>query len=217
MIEEFFWGGGGWVGPRSRGQIGFERKTLQNTYFHIFSFHPNYLAYKPVGWIYNAGLAIRLKHYMWSHRAHIMSSREEEEEGKVTNGGENGKNVDRRALATSYLISHIDDAASAPANGYADRETYYADAATAKAIPHVTRTPLLFVSSADDPFLGDLPLGEISENPRTALVITERGGHCAFLHGEGESAWVDRLALEWLSGAVRRGRKSEAGLPLSKL
>jgi predicted alpha/beta-fold hydrolase len=114
------------------------------------------------------------------------------------------KKIDARALATSYLVSHIDDAASARANGYADRGDYYADAATRKAIPHVTRTPLLFVSSADDAFLGEVPLREIEANPRTALVVTEKGGHCAFLDGDEESAWVDRLALEWLSRAVAR-------------
>lgn len=151
---------------------------------------------------------------MWSHRAQIFSSSGggEQQGGKVKENGDVVENekpeigIDRRALATSYLVSHIDDAASAVANGYADRAEYYADAATRKAIPHVTQTPLLFVSSADDPFLGDLPLEEIQKNPRTALVVTEQGGHCAFLDGEshGESAWVDRLALEWLARARRR-------------
>ena len=175
-----------------------------------------------VGWIYNAGLALRLKHYMWTHRAQILG-------GGRNNGGEHGKNnsktstaasaIDRRALAAAYLVSHIDDAASARANGYEDRESYYDDAATRKAVPHITRTPLLFVSSADDPFLGDLPLSEIEHNPRTALVMTERGGHCAFLdregEGEGQSAWVDRLAVEWLSRAV--GEEGKREHPLSKL
>ena len=150
---------------------------------------------------------------MWTHRAQIFSSDKGKEENESNGGGVKGEKpaeavvvVDRRALATSYLVSHVDDAASARANGYADREAYYADAATRKAVPHVTKTPLLFVSSADDPFLGDVPFEEIESNPRTALVVTERGGHCAFLDGEevGEEAWVDRLALEWLARAVAR-------------
>lgn len=180
---------------------------------------------------------------MWSHRAQIFSSGAGgEQQGRKKSEGNAAEEeqaaasapaasaataaIDRRALATSYLISHIDDAASARANGYADRREYYADAATRKAVPHVSRTPLLFVSAADDQFLGELPLAEIEANPRTALVITERGGHCAFVDGEGlflgESAWVDRLALEWLSRALARkkgGKRGEEGGPslLSKL
>ena len=200
--------------------------SLSRYHFFLFFFQKK----KKVGWIYNAGLALRLKHYMWSHRAQIFSSGGKGKEDESGGGGESEKKtaedavvIDRRALATSYLVSHVDDAASARANGYADREAYYADAATAKAIPHVTQTPLLFVSAADDPFLGDVPFGEIERNPRTALVVTERGGHCAFLDGEGrgdEAAWVDRLALEWLARAVAGGggsRGEEGGPLLSKL
>ena len=219
-----------------------EKNSLSSLSLSLFSV---FLKQKTVGWIYNAGLAIRLKHYMWSHRAQIFSSRggggEQQQQGRRKvqenpgGGGEREENaaaaeekaaaasdttIDRRALATSYLVHHIDDAASARANGYADRRAYYADAATRKAIPHVTRTPLLFVSSADDPFLGELPLEEIEKNPRTALVVTERGGHCAFVDegGLGESAWVDRLALEWLVRAVarRKGERGRTGV-LSKL
>ena len=180
--------------------------SLSRYHFFLFFFQKK----KKVGWIYNAGLALRLKHYMWSHRAQIFSSGGKGKEDESGGGGESEKKtaedavvIDRRALATSYLVSHVDDAASARANGYADREAYYADAATAKAIPHVTQTPLLFVSAADDPFLGDVPFGEIERNPRTALVVTERGGHCAFLGrdlvGPG---WAEGAVVEWAAEAL---------------
>lgn len=57
-----------------------------------------------------------------------------------------------------------------------------ADGSSQHHIPAI-RTPALFVVSRDDSFLGLLPEKECLANPHTALVVTERGGHVAWLEG----------------------------------
>lgn len=46
---------------------------------------------------------------------------------------------------------------------YADVDSYYRDGSSAAYIPKI-RTPSLYVNSFDDPFLGKLPVEEVSSS-----------------------------------------------------
>ena len=108
-------------------------------------------------------------------------------------------------LRFAYLIQHFDDAYVAQAAGYPDSAAYYAAGSAATHIPGI-RTPTLFLSSADDPFLGALPEAEVAANPDVALAVTARGGHCAFLQGAWPfgPAWADGAVVQWVGAALRR-------------
>lgn len=141
------------------------------------------------GLAYNAALAARLRHYMWRHRRQLRAHAA----------------IDRAtldSLSTAWLVQHYDERVVAKLFGYADAAAYYDDAATEAALPRIV-APTLFVSAADDPFMGRLPVSAVAANPATALAVTQRGGHCAFLTGGGLArSWCDDVVVGWAASAL---------------
>ena len=143
------------------------------------------------GLAYNVALAARLRHYMWRHRRQIERH---DAVAPDTLG----------TLSTAWLIQHYDERVVARLFGFESAGAYYDDASTFAAVPRIA-APTLFLSSADDPFLGALPAAEvIASNPATALAVTARGGHCAFLGARAPlgRAWADDVVAQWAAAAL---------------
>ena len=62
---------------------------------------------------------------------------------------------------------------------HASSAHYYAISAAQRHIPAI-RAPTLLLVSADDPFLGALPVQEAAANPATMLAVTARRGPAPF-------------------------------------
>ncbi|XP_077510680.1 protein ABHD15-like [Amblyomma americanum] len=71
-------------------------------------------------------------------------------------------------------------------------------------------TPLLCVSSADDPAVPEwaLPMDIFQSDPQLLLLLTEHGGHCGFVAGLGCSSptvprsWADGVALDFIAATL---------------
>lgn len=92
--------------------------------------------------------------------------------------------IDIDTLLKSQTIREFDTLFTAKLFGYKDVEDYYSNATLHDKL-HLIKVPLLCLSAADDPFqpLQAIPLKEISETERVAVVVTSRGGHIGFLEG----------------------------------
>lgn len=75
----------------------------------------------------------------------------------------------------------FDDAYTAPLNGFADAEDYYARCASATYLQRIRR-PTLILHALDDPFMvpGIVPRAE-QLAPSITLELAERGGHVGFM------------------------------------
>lgn len=111
----------------------------------------------------------------------------------------------------SRTVRQFDDAFTAPVHGFRDAADYYTRSSSARLIARV-RVPTLVLHSRDDPFLPEshIPEAALAENPAITAVLTERGGHVAFVGGSilRPEFWAERALAEFLAGhlapAVRR-------------
>lgn len=92
--------------------------------------------------------------------------------------------VDIDALLKSQTVREFDSHFTVKQFGYRDVEEYYSNATIHDKL-HLIDVPLLCLSAADDPFqpVQAIPLKEISETKKVAVVVTSRGGHIGFLEG----------------------------------
>lgn len=100
-------------------------------------------------------------------------------------------------------VREFDDKIVARYCGYLDADDYYARAAAANVVSEI-KVPTLFLHSNDDPFIKLLPetRAALEANPAVQLVLTGRGGHCAFLSSAfGEDVhWAEMTVANWLGG-----------------
>ncbi|XP_078045015.1 abhydrolase domain containing Hydr1 isoform X1 [Augochlora pura] len=92
--------------------------------------------------------------------------------------------VDIDTLLKSQTVREFDSHFTVKQFGYRDVEEYYSNATIHDKL-HLIDVPLLCLSAADDPFqpVQAIPLKEISETKKVAVVVTSRGGHIGFLEG----------------------------------
>ncbi|KZC11941.1 PREDICTED: phospholipase ABHD3 isoform X1 [Dufourea novaeangliae] len=92
--------------------------------------------------------------------------------------------VDIETLLKSQTVREFDSHFTVKQFGYRDVEEYYSNATIHDKL-HLIDVPLLCLSAADDPFqpVQAIPLKEISETKKVAVVVTSRGGHIGFLEG----------------------------------
>lgn len=113
-------------------------------------------------------------------------------------------------------VREFDGAVTAPIHGFRDADDYYDRSSSAAFIAGI-RTPTLILHSRDDPFLPDdrIPLAAMEANPHVTPVITERGGHVAFVGGSlfRPDFWAERRLAEFLGSWLgsRRGRLDVEG------
>ncbi|KAK9857962.1 hypothetical protein WJX84_008774 [Apatococcus fuscideae] len=141
-----------------------------------------------ISWLYNLIIAYRLKMYGQTHMAVLKDTKRLE--------GLQAKNK-------FWTIGQFDERIMCRMMGYSSAKEYYEASSSLPQIPKI-RTPILFLASEDDVFLGELPIRQCSSNPYTLLAITSRGGHVAFLTGIwpfGE-AWMDLVAMDFLQAVL---------------
>lgn len=113
-------------------------------------------------------------------------------------------NLERADAAQDFL--EWDDAYTAPLNGFADAEDYYARSECAPFIPRIRR-PTLIVHSADDPFMdATITPGPDALAPQVTLELTERGGHVGFVasgrYGQ-PLYWLEQRIADFLQSELK--------------
>ncbi|KAJ1644579.1 hypothetical protein LPJ64_003746 [Coemansia asiatica] len=87
-------------------------------------------------------------------------------------------------------VLDVDKLMTAPNAGYSSREKYYRESSSR---PYVCKiaTPYLAINSRDDPMVpvDAIPIEVFRTNPYTALLLTNHGGHLAFLTGAAQKIW----------------------------
>jgi uncharacterized protein len=116
---------------------------------------------------------------------------------------------DADAGLRARTVREFDDAITAPLHGFRDAADYYARSSAAAFIDGI-RVPTLVLHSRDDPFLPEdrIPITAMDANPAVTAVLTERGGHVAFVGGSilRPDFWAERVLAAFLAerlGAVK--------------
>lgn len=106
-----------------------------------------------------------------------------------------------RALAARTL-REIDEAMTAPLNGFASAGEYYSRCSARRFLAGV-QVPTLLLRAKDDPVIpsGDIPYELFGQNRALLPVITERGGHVGWIAGPPLAwrLWAQRQAARFLA------------------
>ena len=100
-----------------------------------------------------------------------------------------------------WTVRGFDDAYTAPLNGFGTAARYYHQASSLRVVDRI-RVPALIVTAANDPFVppDQFTRPEVTGNPHVRVVITEDGGHCAFV-SEPDPAhdgyWAEHAVVRW--------------------
>jgi len=98
-------------------------------------------------------------------------------------------------------VREFDEKLVAPFSGFASADDYYERAAAARVVDGI-RVPTLILHSDDDPFIKIIPetRAALRANPAIHFVLTEHGGHCAFLSNQrGEDVhWAEMTVARYL-------------------
>jgi uncharacterized protein len=112
-------------------------------------------------------------------------------------------------LARIGSVREFDDLITAPCCGFRDAADYYAQSSAMHVVGAIRR-PTLIVTAEDDPVV---PVAMFSsealrKNPNIALVVTRRGGHCAFISQEDgeERFWAEARIVEFCKERSMLGR-----------
>jgi predicted alpha/beta-fold hydrolase len=112
---------------------------------------------------------------------------------------------DLAGLWKVWSIRTFDDRYTAPHHGFNGAGDYYHRASAMRVIDRVAR-PSLILSAADDPFVPphifDAPA--VKNNPHITTVITQNGGHCAFVEPANgyDGYFAERMIVEFLKETV---------------
>jgi predicted alpha/beta-fold hydrolase len=105
------------------------------------------------------------------------------------------------ALGRVRSVYEFDDRYTAPRNGFASAEDYYARSGTLRLIGLISQ-PGLVVHAADDPFIPLAPFQAISFPSTLRFELTSRGGHLGYLSRspwQGGRRWLDARLATWLA------------------
>jgi predicted alpha/beta-fold hydrolase len=85
-------------------------------------------------------------------------------------------------LDSIRTVREFDEVYTAPHFGFLNASDYYHRASAMRVIDRI-RVPALIITASDDPFVPTEPFTDrrLRQNPNLHLVITARGGHCAFI------------------------------------
>jgi uncharacterized protein len=104
-------------------------------------------------------------------------------------------------LGRIWTVRQFDEAYTAPHHGFRDAADYYHRASAMRVIDRI-RVPALIVTAEDDPFVPAHPFrsSAVANNPNVTTVITNHGGHCAFIeerNGEYDGYWAEREVVRF--------------------
>jgi uncharacterized protein len=110
---------------------------------------------------------------------------------------------DVNRLGSIRTLEQYDARFVAPAFGFVDVNDYYARASALPVMGHI-RVPTMIIHAADDPFIPVSPLRDpaVTGNPYVLPVITERGGHVAFISAEAQVEdrfWAENRLADFAS------------------
>ena len=104
-------------------------------------------------------------------------------------------------LSQVKTIIDFDEHYTAPYNGFSSLEDYYEQSSSLTLIPSI-KIPTLILGALDDPFVNTECYKEIPQRHPLHLVLTEQGGHLAFL-GKTDQLWnirwMDTLIQRWIA------------------
>src|SRR4029453_18461652 len=85
-------------------------------------------------------------------------------------------------LDSIRTVREFDEVYTAPHFGFRDASDYYHRASAMRVIDRI-RVPALVITAGDDPFVPTEPFTDarVRQNANLRVVITPRGGHCAFV------------------------------------
>ncbi len=113
--------------------------------------------------------------------------------------------LDGAAIRAARTFAAFDACVTAPLHGFASAEDYWARASSGPWLGGVRR-PLLALASTDDPMIpaASLPVREARANPAVTLVVTDAGGHVAFVAGGPfrPRYWAEASAVDFLATAL---------------
>lgn len=119
------------------------------------------------------------------------------------------------ATLRARTVREFDEVATAPVHGFRDAADYYARSSSAGFIAGI-RVPTLILHSRDDPFLPEdrIPVAAMEENPHVTAVLTERGGHVAFVGGSirRPDFWGERTLASFLARTMTADAAGVDGL-----
>ena len=123
---------------------------------------------------------------------------------------------DLSPLSSIWTVRGFDDRYTAPFFGFGNAANYYYQASALRVV-HRISIPALIITAADDPFVPPEPFRDpaVVGNPHITLVVTEHGGHCAFLaegNAESDGYWAEDRIIEFASGNLRPTTEHRAGL-----
>ncbi len=103
-------------------------------------------------------------------------------------------------LGGMFTFSEFDGRFTAPLNGFASSDDYYAKASSLPLLGRLT-VPSLLVNAADDPFLSAscYPYAAAEKNPQLFLKVPASGGHVGFVTFNTRNRyWSEQVACEFL-------------------
>jgi predicted alpha/beta-fold hydrolase len=109
-------------------------------------------------------------------------------------------------LRRVWTVRQFDEAYTAPHHGFESAADYYHRASALRVIDRI-RVPTLILTADNDPFVPVEPFHapEISRHPSLRVVITQDGGHCAFVEAEEadyDGYWAEREIVRYVTAAV---------------
>ncbi|MBW3565091.1 MAG: alpha/beta fold hydrolase [Acidobacteria bacterium] len=129
---------------------------------------------------------------------------------KVSRFGERAAVIDLERLERARTFREIDDSATAPIHGFENAEHYWDECSSVRFVRAI-RTPVLAISSRDDPFLPHDVIDDVRREayPSLDLRVTDRGGHLGFVGGRimRPDFWAERLVVEWLATRAMEKRQ----------
>ena len=110
---------------------------------------------------------------------------------------------DLAPLARVRSIREFDEAYTAPHHGFAGAADYYHRASALRLIDQIT-VPTLVLTAANDPFVPPEPFRApaVAGNPHITTVVTDDGGHCAFVERttpDYDGYWAEREVVRFVS------------------
>jgi predicted alpha/beta-fold hydrolase len=102
------------------------------------------------------------------------------------------------AFPRRLTVRAFDELYTAPRNGFAGADDYYARASSVALLPGIP-VPALIVTARDDPFIAVESFEELSLPGHIDLHILPRGGHVGFVgwDGAGGVRWGEQRVVEW--------------------
>ena len=115
---------------------------------------------------------------------------------------------DLTPLARVRSIREFDEAYTAPHHGFAGAADYYHRASALRLIDQIS-VPTLILTAANDPFVPPEPFRDpaVACNPHITTVMTDDGGHCAFVERttpDYDGYWAEREVVRFVSAQAAR-------------